>query len=320
MALSNPKLLPTLSACILAIGCDIIMVSNANAVELSANFRLYGEVDRFSFLGFGDLGINFGVNASPATIGSFSFSPGLSPGVSTGVLSSVALPAFGFSVVDTTFSVPFDLDLDSPGSFYIGLGDNGINGFSGGSKQVIFDFSDFIYFGNGILLASPNQGLSLESVTLRDGTLLEDVGLSFKFIEANTLLRAGVSASDTAGIGGIVTSVTASDSPPNSALISSIKAVASSKLKGGDDGFSGQNKSLLSLDINPEPDPFVFDLAFATVSGSSNVLLTRTGPPSPSHVPGPLPILGVGAGFGFSRKLRKRIKTTRAAKAINTTC
>ena len=241
----------------------------------------------------------------------------------TGVLGAVTLPTFGFSVIDATFSVPFSLDVDTPGSLYVGLGDNGLNGFRGGSKQVIFDFSDNIFFGGSILGASPNQGLSLESVTLLDGTQLEDAGLSFDFIVENTLLTAGISAADTAQIGVVVDSVFATD-PPNSALIGdfTIKAVASAKLKGGPDGVSGPNNSLLSLDINPEPDPLVFDLAFATVSGSNNILLSRVNPPQPpgQSVPAPLPILGLGGAYSFSRKLRRRIargKELAVASAIN---
>jgi hypothetical protein len=310
--MNNRQLINALSMCIM--GCGIVLGASAsNAADLKANFRLYGEVNRFSFIGFGDVGIYFGVNESPRQIGSISYSPGSNPGTATGVLGSVSLPAFGYSVIDTTFSVPFSLDVGAPGSLYVGLGDNGFNGFSGGSKQVIFDFSDNIRFLDGILQAAPNQGLSLESVTLSDGTSLENVGLSLEFITGNTLLTAGVSAFDVAGIGGIVTSVFATDNPPNSALIGdfTIKSVASSKLKGGPDGVSGPNKSLFSLDINPEPDPLVFDVAFATVSGSNNILLARvTPPPSSQSVPTPMSALGLAAAFGYSRKLRKRIKST----------
>ena len=35
-------------------------------------------------------------------------------------------------------------------------------------------------------------------------------------------------------------------------------------------------------------------------------------------VPGPLPLLGVGAAFGFSRKLRKRIKTSKTPEVLST--
>jgi hypothetical protein len=38
---------------------------------------------------------------------------------------------------------------------------------------------------------------------------------------------------------------------------------------------------------------------------------------SPVPAPGPLPLLGVGAAVGFSRKLRKRLKTSKTSEVIN---
>jgi hypothetical protein len=35
------------------------------------------------------------------------------------------------------------------------------------------------------------------------------------------------------------------------------------------------------------------------------------------RVPGPLPLLGAGAAFGFSRKLRKRIKTSKSPEVMS---
>lgn len=39
--------------------------------------------------------------------------------------------------------------------------------------------------------------------------------------------------------------------------------------------------------------------------------------PVSTQVPGPLPLLGVGAAFGYSRRLRKRIKTSKAPEVIS---
>jgi len=36
-----------------------------------------------------------------------------------------------------------------------------------------------------------------------------------------------------------------------------------------------------------------------------------------NEVPGPLPILGVGAAFGYSRKLRKRIKSSKLPEVMS---
>jgi hypothetical protein len=56
-----------------SIGGGVIRISlaagTAQAVDLKANFRLFGEVNRFG-LGYGDMALHFGVNAPAAQIGS----------------------------------------------------------------------------------------------------------------------------------------------------------------------------------------------------------------------------------------------------------
>jgi hypothetical protein len=56
-----------------SIGGGVILISlaagTAQAVDLKANFRLFGEVNRFG-LGYGDMALHFGVNAPAAQIGS----------------------------------------------------------------------------------------------------------------------------------------------------------------------------------------------------------------------------------------------------------
>ncbi len=42
--------------------------------------------------------------------------------------------------------------------------------------------------------------------------------------------------------------------------------------------------ALVQLDVNPEPDPQVFDQAFAVVSGTNNVMLVRVVPEPPAFV------------------------------------
>jgi hypothetical protein len=237
------------------------------------------------------MALHFGVNAPAAQIGSLGYYPGGTP-FTSGVLSSVVLPpGGGFTVVDTQFSVPFSLDVDQPASLYMGIGDNGIGGSQGGSVQVIFDFSDNIYYGS-ILGFTPDQGFALTSVTLADGTSLEDAGLKFDFIPENTLLTAGASAFDDRGSGLITDSVIATTNPSNRAAVFIFPGTATSKLKGGPDVGGRPTDSLVDLDVNVEPNPLVFDLAFATVSGANNIKLTRISPPV--STPEPSTILGLG--------------------------
>lgn len=275
------------------VGFSVIATLNplkAEAVNLKANFRLFGEVDRFG-IGYGDMALHFGVNSSATEIGSLGYIPGGTP-FTSGVLSSINLPfGGGFTVVDSQFSIPFFLDIDQPGSLYMGIGDNGMGGYGGGNVQVIFDFSDNIYFGGSILTTTPDQGFTLTSVTLSDGTSLEDAGLQFDFIPKNTILTAGASAFDTQGSGLIVDSVVATTEPPNRAAVFLSKSTATAKLQGSPDGFNPNTNSLVDLDVNPEPDPFVFDLGFAAVTGTNNILLTKKLPPS--TVPEASTVLGL---------------------------
>lgn len=258
------------------------MPTYAETVNLRANFRLYGEVSRFG-IGYGDMALHFGINvpfpALAPEIGTFGFIPG-GTSYATGVLEGLSLPPYGFVIVDRQFSVPFSLDADQPASLYVGFNDNGIGGPWGGNVQVIFDFSDNIYFGGSIIGYARDQGLSLISVTLADGTPLEDAGLKFEFIPENTVLTAGASAADQGIIPVQTDRVIAASASCGRAFVILSKATASAKLKGGFDfcGAGIATDALLDLDVLPEPDPFVYDLAYATVSGSNNVKLTRAVP------------------------------------------
>lgn len=295
----------------------------AHAVDLQANFNLFGEVFRFG-LGQGNVPLHFGVDSGIAApqVGDFGYRPGGVP-FTSGVLSSLVLPPAGVpGVVDYNFSLPFSLEVDTPSSMYIGIGDNGLNGISGGNIQVYFDFTDNTFFpGWSILRDRPDQGLKLVSVVLADGTPLDEVGFTLDFIEENTILGAGISAFDRCGFGVITSFVVASDNDVASLVPPGCNSAAASKLEGGGDGFNPATEALVDLDVLAEPDPFVFDFAFATVSGSNNVVLREaSSPPPTSSVPGPLPALGAVAAFGYSRKLRKRIKNSKqlpVASAIN---
>ena len=241
------------------------IVDNEGLVDLRANFRLLGEVNKLNSLGFGELDLRFGVNSRANLIGRIdynSFTPRTS-----GVLDSLDLPSIGWAEVDVPFSVDFSLYLDREdrpdASMFIGLGSTDV-GLPSGSIRTIFDFSDDVKFAGSLLDNDPDEGLTLTSVTLADGTPLADSGLQFDFIPNNTVLTAEASAADTAGAIGLTT-VTAK--PPDKAEITFPKTIASAQIV----------DSVVKLEVNPEPDPLVYDLAGASVSGTNNVRLTRIG-------------------------------------------
>lgn len=252
-------------------------------VDLRANFRLFGEVNRFSIFGFGDMFVSFGTNPAGGSttgseVGKIEYPPSGAP-TTTGVLAPLSLPDFGWSVVDSTFSVPFTLKVDQGASMFIGLGTNFIGSAAGasGSKQVIFDFSDNIFFGGSPLGFTHDQGLSLQSVTLADGTPLADAGLKFEFIRENTVLSAFASAVDDRGLG---PQIDVQPGTADGAAVIPFPGTATAKLRGGFDAGIPTD-ALVDLDVNPEPDPYVYDVAGASIGGTDNVLLTRISQPVP---------------------------------------
>ena len=54
------KLLMGLALGVVMVG--FVATANAELIDLTANFHLYGEVNRLNFLGWGDMTVNFGVN------------------------------------------------------------------------------------------------------------------------------------------------------------------------------------------------------------------------------------------------------------------
>ena len=270
--------------------CVVDETAFAETVDLRANFRLYGVVNRFYDLGWGwgDMPIVFGLNSPATEIGRIEFNPEGTVSA-TGVLSQASIPANGWGLVDVSFSVPVTMEVGAPASLYLSFGDGGV--------AVVFDFSDNISWGDGILpqcnsgnvqtdpncFADHDQGLSLLSITLPDGQSLDSQGLSFDFIPQNTLLTASASSFDTSGSGVVtVTAAPQSLGDATRALVyggSISGATASAKVRGGADVGGRSTTSLVDLDVSPEPYRLVFDLASATVSGSDNVVLQRVRPP-----------------------------------------
>ncbi len=290
------------------------VTANAAPVGLNANFRLFGEVNRFSFLGFGDMTVNFGVNSSggPVSgteIGRIEYNPGSGGPITTGVLSPLNLSAYGWRIVDLEFSVPFTIDDTMDASMFIGLGTSYIGSAAGasGSKQVIFDFSDNIWYGGSPLKGTFDQGLSLTSITLSDGTPLIDAGFKFDFIPERTILSAFASAADDRGQ--ISPLVDTTLGTADRAAVFPFGGTATSKLKGGSNRSGVPTEALVNLDVNPEPNPFVFDLAGASIGGTGNISLTRIAPgPAPVPEPATILLLGIGlvglAGIRIRRKKR----------------
>jgi hypothetical protein len=246
---------------------SFVFQSTGEPITLNANFRLFGEVYRFG-LGYGDMALHFGVNAGMTApeIGSLGYIPGGVP-YTTGVLSGVTLPG----VVDVSFSVPFTINTDEESSLYMGIGENGMSGPDGGSIQTILDFSDNIsYTGNWDL----DQGFSLLSVTTADGGSLADAGYSFEFINENTVLTAFASAFDATGSAPVTSVATPAD---NRAAVFLFPGTATAKLQGGYNRSGIPTDYLVNLDISPETDPYIYDVAGASVSGSGNVILRSTG-------------------------------------------
>lgn len=289
----------------------ITATANAEMIDLTANFHLLGEVNRLNFLGWGDMTVNFGVNptggsVSGTEIGKIEFTGNTGASATSGVLSPLnIIDRNGWQVVDFDFSVSFTIDDFVDASMFIGLGTNYIGSAAGasGSVRAIFDFSDNIWYQGSILQGSFDQGLSLTSVTLSDGTSLEDSGYQFEIIAENTTLSAFATAADDRGqISAII------DTAPGTekrAAVFPFGGTASSKLLGGINRAGVPTEALVNLDVNPEPNGLVFDLAGASIGGDSNIRLYRTDS-GPAPVPEPTTFLLFGLGLlgltGVSRK------------------
>jgi hypothetical protein len=152
-------------------------------------------------------------------------------------------------------------------------------GVDTGSVGVILDFSDNIWYA-GILGDTLDQGLSLTSVALADGTPLARAGLQFDFIPESTIMTAYASAADDLGLIEVLYDTVLGTE--NRAAVFPFSGTATAKLRGGHNRGGIPTEAMVNLDVNPEPNPLVYDLAGASVGGVENVVLRPV--PEPSSV------------------------------------
>ena len=206
-------------------------------VTVEANFHLYGEMYRFSGLGWGSLELEFGMNSETLATGSIDF-PLFEEPTSSGVLESVSVSGAGWNIIDTNFTVPFQLIVGENASLYLKL-------YAGAIRTVI-DFSDGIRF-EGSVLPEGKEGLTLTSITVPDG-------YQFRFIDENTIFEAfGTDGADQRTVTTIA---------PDPAILS-FNLVRSSVLM----------DPMPRLSISPDPNPLVYDFAYAQISGTENVVV-----------------------------------------------
>ncbi len=206
-------------------------------VTVEANFHLYGEMYRFSGLGWGSLELEFGMNSETLATGSIDF-PLFEEPTSSGVLESVSVSGAGWNIIDTNFTVPFQLRVGENASLYLKL-------YAGAIRTVI-DFSDDIRFV-GSVLPEGKEGLTLTSITVPDS-------YQFRFIDENTIFEAfGTDGADQRTVTTIA---------PDTAILS-FKLVRSSVLM----------DPMPRLSISPDPNPLVYDFAYAQISGTENVVV-----------------------------------------------
>lgn len=214
-----------------------ISANPGDTVDVEANFHLYGEMYRFSGLGWGSLELEFGVNSETLATGSIDFPLSEEP-TSSGVLESVSVSGAGWNIIDTSFTVPFQLREGENASLYLKL--------DAGAIRTVIDFSDDIRF-KGSVLPEGKEGLTLTSITVPDG-------YQFRFIDENTIFEAfGTDGADQR---------TVTSTAPDPAILS-FNLVRSSVLM----------DPVSRLSISPDPNPLVYDFAYAQISGTENIVV-----------------------------------------------
>jgi hypothetical protein len=231
---------------VVLIGALLLSSGPAQAVSLTANFKLYGELNRLNTLGYGGLGLSVALDGTKLAQGSIIYSVTEAP-TTSGVLSSLTVPSTGWQVVDVEFAVPLTINLGQPASLSLELKASAI--------RLIYDFANDITFPGSLIGNTGEQGLLLTSLTMADGTPLDEAGLQWSFIYANTLEQVTLS----------VQGPNYSDTkhPPEIAQVN----------KGITRGSAGV-EPIVKLSACPEPNPLVVDFCNASIGGTDNLQVT----------------------------------------------
>jgi len=223
-------------------------------VNLSANFELNGSYNYANNLGYGSFSFKMDLDDIVISEGHFSQTVNGEITEKNGVFTDLPIGTnIGWTyITDYTFNVPFSMVVGDSASLNVT--------FKGDAIRIAQNF------------ISNNGGLSC-TLSLSDGTALEDSGLDFSFIFPNTTLSASVSNS------GPWTHVSATPPDEANANVDGYP-IAIAKLVGND--------SFL-LSFLPEANPLIVDYAETNISGLENIIVTNTVP-----IPGTAWLLGMG--------------------------
>lgn len=229
--------------CILIAMPSMVYANQGDPINVTANFHLYGEMYRFSNLGWGNLGFVLGINSETISTGYINTNLFENP-TSSGIFQNISIPSGidqQFIKLDHYFSVPIQLKEGEPASLYIKL--------DAGANREVIDFSDDIRYGTSILpLDTENQsGLTLLSFTVPNGYKLN-------FINENTNFEA---------FGSFESNLQTNTSiAPNPAIVNFDLVRSSVKMD-----------PELHFGVSPDPNPLVFDTAYAQTSGTNNIVV-----------------------------------------------
>ena len=227
--------------------------TTGDVVNMSANFALNGRYNYGNILGYGDFSFKMALDDSVISEGSFSQAVGGSV-TKNGVFEDLPIGTnTGWTyITDYTFNVPFSMVVGDAASLNVT--------FKGNAIRIAQNF----IINNGGLFCT---------LSLLDGTALEDAGLDFSFIFPNTTLYAAVSNS------GPWTYATATPPDEANANVNGYPIAVAKMIE--DDSFM--------LSFLPEANPLIVDYAETNISGLENVIVTNTVP-----IPGAIWLLGTG--------------------------
>lgn len=222
----------------------------AQALSLTANFNLFGEVYRVNTLGYGEMNLRVALDGTELAQGAIKYAVGFGPPTTSGVLSSLILPSTGFAAVDVDFAVPLDINTDHPASLEVALYAAGI--------RLAYDFANDITFTGSKIINTGEQGLVLTSLTLANGHPLAEMGLQYAFIFGNTSLYVELSNGSRI--------YKDAKSPPDIASLLYPEGTIAVGLASAD--------PMVKLSVCPEPNTPIVDYCKANIGGSNNLLVS----------------------------------------------